>query len=294
MRLLLKRIFGAWPLIAIAISFTARPQAAYPLAQQNGAPAPAAGDDDVSLALLPPADPAAVERGKQVFTSNCAFCHGANATGGDTGPDLVRSLVVLHDEGKGSSIAPVLENGRPERGMPKFNFTQAQIKDIAAFLLSCNQAAANRDTYRVQNIVTGNAREGERYFQAHCVACHSTGGDLAHVARKYDALNLQARFLYPARQPSDSVVTPSDARAQRTARVTLPDGRSYSGKLVDADDFSVALVDATGEYRSWELDGGQNGIRVELHDPLEGHQKLLYVYTDADIHNLLSYLETLE
>ena len=49
-----------------------------------------------------------------------------------------------------------------------------------------------------------------------------------------------------------------------------------------------------GQYHAWELNGGQNGIKVEARDPLEGHLKLMHEYTDADIHNLLTYLETLK
>jgi cytochrome c oxidase cbb3-type subunit III len=293
MRPLPNQILGVSSLVVILIClhFSALNSRA---GQQDSAPSTSPVDDDVSLALLPAPDRAAVARGKRIFTSNCAFCHGANATGGDTGPDLVRSVVVLHDEGKGNSIAPVLQTGRPDRGMPKFSFTEPEIKDIAAFLLSRNQAAANRDTYQVLNLLTGNPEEGERYFRARCSSCHSAAGDLAHVATKYDALTLQGRFLYPARPTSDSRISATDVRAQKTARVTLRDGRSYSGKLVDSDDFSVALVDSSGEYRSWQLDGGRNGIKVELRDPLDGHLRLLSVYTDADVHNVLAYLETLK
>ena len=64
-------------------------------------------------------DEAAAARGKPLFVSNCSFCHGANARGGDTGPDLLRSAVVLHDD-KGEEIGPVVRNGRTARGMPAF------------------------------------------------------------------------------------------------------------------------------------------------------------------------------
>src|SRR4051812_22684596 len=77
-------------------------------ATRNSGPAPAAtgqrgADNQVGrmqefLAIGAPPDPAAVERGKNVFVGTCGFCHGANAKGGESGPDLVRSVVVLHDE----------------------------------------------------------------------------------------------------------------------------------------------------------------------------------------------------
>ena len=271
------------------------PQPSAPQQAPPGAPALSAnGYQGLSLGLLPAPDPAAVDRGKQIFTSRCAFCHGANATGGESGPDLVRSVVVLHDEGKGTAIGPVVLNGRPDRGMPKFDFNDSQIKDIAAFLLSRNQAAANRRTYQVLNLVTGDAAAGKAYFDAHCASCHSPAGDLAHVASKYEPPVLQGRFLYPGRKASDSAPSAPDSRALKTATVVLPSGQSYSGRVLEYDDFSISLLDASGQYHSWELGGAQNRIKVEVQDPLEGHLKLMREYSDADIHNVLSYLETLK
>src|SRR5690348_15594288 len=34
-------------------------------------------------------DAATLERGKSAFVANCGFCHGANAKGGESGPDLI-------------------------------------------------------------------------------------------------------------------------------------------------------------------------------------------------------------
>src|SRR5450432_1426130 len=68
------------------------------------------------LAIGKPPDPAAVERGKQKFIATCGFCHGANANGGETGPDLIRSTLVLHDD-NGNQIGPVILQGRKEKGM---------------------------------------------------------------------------------------------------------------------------------------------------------------------------------
>src|SRR4051812_49683749 len=78
-----------------------------------------------------PADPAAIERGKALYGVNCQFCHGADTRGGDSGPSLLRSGLVLEDQ-KGELIAPVIRAGRP--GMPKFTLTDDQISDIAAFV----------------------------------------------------------------------------------------------------------------------------------------------------------------
>src|SRR6266481_8466068 len=84
----------------------------------------------------PAFEPAAVERGKSTFFVNCGFCHGANARGGDGGPDLIRSVLVLDDE-EGKQIGAFLKVGRPDKGMQAFpSLTEQQVGDIATWLHS--------------------------------------------------------------------------------------------------------------------------------------------------------------
>jgi cytochrome c oxidase cbb3-type subunit 3 len=259
----------------------------------NAPPRPAAGGFSMRnfLGIGAAPDAAAVERGQKLYVPSCGFCHGTNATGGNSGPDLVRSVLVLHDEGSGAQIGPVILNGRPDKGMPKFSLAESQIKDLAAFLLSRSQSAANRMEYKILNVVTGDARVGETYFSARCANCHSPTGDLAHIASKFDPVALQSKFLYPLTRAFPGMRgPPPNPRAQTTVTVTLPSGRSYAGALEYLDDFSVALKDSTGEYHSWSIDG--SGVKVAVHDPLKDHAELLKQYTDADMHNLLAYLET--
>lgn len=58
--------------------------------------AAAAQQPDTQYTPGPKPDPAAVARGQQIFEANCSFCHAADATGA-SGPDLLRSSVVLRD-----------------------------------------------------------------------------------------------------------------------------------------------------------------------------------------------------
>lgn len=237
----------------------------------------------LGLGAAPDAEAAA--RGAKLFSSNCAFCHGAKATGGE-GPDLVRSALVLHDE-KGNLIGQVVSKGRPDRGMPAFaSFTPDQIYAIAEFLHTRVYESANRGTYKVQNVVTGNAQAGEAFFNGpgQCNTCHSPTGDLAHVASKYDPADLQAAFLYPA------AVNRSD-EAKLPVTVTLPSGQTVSGTLKRLDDFNVAMYDSNGQYHSWPR---TDGLKVEVKDPLAAHRELLAKYTDNDMHNILAYLVTLK
>src|ERR1043165_6041856 len=76
----------------------------------------------------PAGDPAQVDRGKRLYQVNCQFCHGADIRGGDGGPSLLRSGVVLDDK-NGELMAPIIQNGRPDAGMPKFSFTKEQVAE---------------------------------------------------------------------------------------------------------------------------------------------------------------------
>src|SRR3954469_1845689 len=98
-----------------------------------------------TLAAQQPApdfDPAAVERGQQLLSTQCGFCHGANARGGSSGAGLTRSALVQTDEG-GRQLEQFLRVGRPDRGMPAFDFNDAQTADLAVFLHSAIRANAN-------------------------------------------------------------------------------------------------------------------------------------------------------
>src|SRR5258708_2991754 len=143
-------------------------------------------------------DPAAVDRGGKLYVTNCGGCHGAGARGGAGAPDLVRSVLVLDDE-KGILIAPVIREGRPDAGMPKPNLSEPQIADLVAWLHVQTYAAGHRGTYAFLDVVTGDPKRGEAYFQSigTCHTCHSPTGDLKGVGSRYDAFTLQARWLNP-------------------------------------------------------------------------------------------------
>ena len=257
-------------------------------AHQPPSPQPGAGGRNFLISRDVP-DPAAVDRGQTLFVAHCGFCHGSNANGGETGPDLIRSAVALDDEG-GDKIGPIILNGRPDKGMPPIHLTEPQIKDVAAFLRARQQAAIDRGAYTILNIVTGDATKGHAYFTSHCADCHSPSGDLAGIAAKFDPVALQSRFLYPqsgAGRRARGASTSGGAQAT----VTTPSGRQLSGSLEYLDDFDIGLRDASGEYHSFAR---TPALKLEIRDPLAKHEELLKQITDADMHNVLAYLETLK
>lgn len=240
--------------------------------------------------------PETLDSGKKIYTANCAFCHGGNAKGGETGPDLLRSVVVLHDE-NGEGVGAFIHVGRPDKGMPAFKLPDDQVKDLSAFLHDRVRAAAERGSYQILNIVVGDPKAGEAYFNGggKCTTCHSVDKDLAHIGAKYDPVTLQQKIVMPrdfsyGRRAAGAVPNASTAV---TAKVTQPDGQVTQGLLNHIDDFSVTLTDTNGERKTLPRDSA-DVPKVELHDPLKGHTELLSQYTDSEIHNLTAYLLTLK
>jgi cytochrome c oxidase cbb3-type subunit 3 len=241
----------------------------------------------------PPADPAVVDRGKAIFGVQCGFCHGADARGGEGGPNLIRSELVLNDQ-KGELVGPVVQNGRPDAGMPKFDLTAAQISDIATFLHSFRVNGRDAARNRPPSILVGDAKAGEQYFQAKCAGCHSTAGDLKGLGARFtDPKTLQQTWLAPGGggrggggrgEAAPTHVPPA------TVTVMPASGPKIEGRLIRLDDFTVTL-EADGYVRSFLRNG--DTPKVEVHDPLQPHQQLLPVYTDKDIHDLTAYLVTL-
>jgi mono/diheme cytochrome c family protein len=236
-------------------------------------------------------DPAAVERGSKLYATHCAGCHGKTARGNPGAPDLIRSIVVLTDE-KGILIAPVLRDGRPDAGMPKPNLTEPQIADLIAWLHVQTYAAGHRNTYAFQDIVTGDPKKGEAFFNGAggCNNCHSPTGDLKGIASKMDAMALQQHWMGP--RGTGRNARAATARNAITVKVTLPSGQSVSGRLDRIDDFSVSLRDSSGKYHSFFREG--DSPKIEITDPLKAHTDLLPKYTDADIHNMTAFLVTLK
>lgn len=224
---------------------------------------------------------ALVETGAGLFRQNCAFCHGRNATGGETGPDLTRSKLVA-DDVNGSAIAPVIQNGRPQAGMPAFNLPEPDIHALVAFIHEQKIKAENNKGGRrgvdVADLQTGNASAGKEYFNGagQCSTCHSPTGDLAGIASRYKGLRLEMRMLYPRKTKSKVTVIPKS-------------GEPVTGELAYLDEFTVGLTDDSGHYRSWPI----SQVKYKVDAPVEKHAELLGKYTDDDIHNLMAYLQTL-
>lgn len=233
-------------------------------------------------------DASAVERGKAVYSVNCAFCHGPDARGGDGGgPNLLRSQLVLSDQ-KGELIGEVIRNGRPGTTMPPIALTPQQITDIAEYLHSFRVGGYDISRVTPVSIIVGDAKAGAVAFRARCSACHSATGDLEGIASRYPE----------PRQMQDAWLMPTTAGGRGgttkpvTVTVTLPSGQRFEGPLVRIDDFTVALQLPDGTSKSFTR--RDRTPSIEIHDPLKPHRELLPQYSDDEIHDITAYLVSLK
>lgn len=226
--------------------------------------------------------PELVRSGRDLFRQDCSFCHGRDAGGGESGPDLTRSKLVTEDV-DGDKIGEVVRSGRPDKGMPRFDRSDQQIASLVAFVhtqqnRALTQKVGGRKGVDASDLRTGNAEAGKRYFEGAggCSTCHSPTGDLAGIASRYQGLQLEEQMLYPEHAKSRVTVKPAS-------------GQAITGTLVYLDEFTVGLIDSRGWYRSWRT----SDVQYKVDAPVNAHVELFSKYTDADIHNLMAYLQTL-
>jgi cytochrome c oxidase cbb3-type subunit III len=266
------------------------PTAAAPPPRPRGG----AGPDDKHIV-----DAAAAMRGRKTYASACIQCHGTQARGGQGGSNILRSSTLLHDR-YGHLLGPFLRKGHPvQSGPPASNYTDAQMVDLSHFLRErFNDTLRGSPVFTVQNVLTGDAKAGESYFNGEggCRECHAPSGDLKGIGARFDPPALQQRFLFP-RPPTRGPRAPAGGAGgaavakPTTVTVTAASGETVTGVLVALDDFTVSLRDPNGVYRSWKRTAD---LTVVKHDPYAAHVALLDKYTDKNMHDIVAYLESLK
>lgn len=229
---------------------------------------------------------AQVQAGELRFAAQCGFCHGRDATGGESGPDLTRSELVAQDS-RGDKIGPLLRTGRMDAGMPKFDLADAELDAIVAFVHAQMEKLAalsgGRRSVQPSDLATGNVADGRAYFNGTggCSGCHSATGDLAGVASRYRGLALLQRMLSPGGRP---------APAPPKAIFTLASGETVIAPVAAQDEFTVTVLDPLGARHTYQRDA----VNVRIENPIEAHFAQLGKYTDAAMHSVFAYLDTLK
>jgi len=266
---------------------------------RQGAPPPGRGGGMLAGAGpsdKPVVDPAAADRGRRTWASECINCHGTQARGGDNGPNLVRSVIVLRDR-YGSELGPFLKKGHKlQSGATGASLADAQVQDLAHFLRQrVNDGLRGSPLFQPQNVLTGDAKAGAAFFNGdgRCTTCHSPTGNLAGIGTRLEPIDIQQRFLFPGGGRGGRGRGGAPAPNPNAVRVTVtpPNGAAVSGVLIQMDDFFVSLRAEDGTPRTLRR---VPGMKIDRQDPLAYHVELLDRLTDKNMHDIVAYLETLK
>ena len=226
-----------------------------------------------------PADQIAA--GQRLFTAQCGFCHGRDAMGGESGPDLTRAALVAEDV-RGDKLGPLLRGGRVDKGMPAFTLSAADLGAIVAFVHDQKTKAESLTGGRrtgMSPICRPVIRGGPQYFAGACASCHSPTGDLAGVARAAARSRIAA---------AHAVSRAGPRRIKATVTVTLPSGESDRPARV-----SRRVHDRAHRHRRLvsSVAGWTRDIRRQRSaaGPCRSTGKI----HDGDMHDVLAYLQTL-
>jgi mono/diheme cytochrome c family protein len=285
-------------------------------AQQGGGAAPAQPPAVRQISRSPVVDQAAHDRGRALWASHCIDCHGSQARGSDTGPNIIRTKTVNFDRSAaetGSVLKPFLKAGHPtQSNKPSASFTDEEVVALANFLRQrVNDTMRGSPLFTVGDIVIGDAKAGEAYFsgEGRCATCHNaTARNLAGIATRIPVpVDLQQRMLFPgaggrgrgrggrggapAGAPAGAAGAGAVDRNAVTVTIAAPSGPAISGVLVEESDFHITLREPDGLVRVVRR---TPGMKVTKTNPLQAHIDLLDRITDKQIHDLVAYLETLK
>lgn len=174
-----------------------------------------------------------IQAGMRLYAGQCQQCHGPN---GDTvqGINLRRSQFrrPLSDEDLRRTIAI----GVPGTGMPPFNFEQAELDGLVAFIRAGFDAGG-------MAVKVGDAGKGQPLFEGKggCRACHRVNGQGPRVAP--DLSDVGA-----SRSPAQIFRSLTDPASQmmpinRPIRIVTRNGRTIRGRRLNEDSYTVQLID---------------------------------------------------
>ena len=177
------------------------------------------------LGLGPAPDEAAAKKGEPLYKQNCATCHGENARGAQA-PNLVRSVVVLHDE-KGEEIGPVIKNGRPQGGhagipesLARTTIQHLAVPQTAGRTGRQSRHLRRRPTERLRNQSRGDPKKGRGFFNGAAAATSAIRrtGDLAKIGAKFPQASATAIALLLAAPRRAGESDGHDCRPARKSR----------------------------------------------------------------------------
>jgi len=224
----------------------------------------------------PPQDE--VTRGRGLFQTRCADCHGIDAKGVH-GPDL---NVLFANGATDDRVFGTIRRGVPGTEMPASNAPDAELSAIVAYLHS--MAIGVNDA----NLVNVNRSNGELVFSSSCSSCHRVngqGGVLGPDLSRIGAARSSAMLTRDIRDASATV-----APGYQAVTLVKTDGTRIRGVRKNEDAYSIQIMDTREQLQGYR--------KSELREIVAEPKSLMPDFpqarlSDKDLHDLVGYLGTL-
>lgn len=220
--------------------------------------------------------PPNAEKGKTLFETHCALCHGIGGMG-SRGPSLTRAKLAKAPDDV--ALVKVITEGI-EPDMPGAWFLAEQdVVNLIGYVRGLGKVAP-------EPIVGDPARGAGVYARNKCSSCHIVGGEgtsfgpeLTEIGPRRSAAHLR-----------ESVVNPS---AAVTEGFLLLEGKTKSGQTIrglraNEDQFTVQIKDSAGRFHSLRKSDLAALNKLRGQSPMPA-----YSLPSAELNDLVAYLASL-
>ncbi len=250
---------------------------------------------------LSKAAPSKPKSAKALFTESCAGCHGPRGNGGSMGPSLLTPRAKTLNR---QSINRIIYSGRPDLGMPAFEFTYSrdQIKALAAHVLKLQGRGAGKAKRPIKKgkkrraalspAEQASVNRGRQVFfnEARCAECHSVfnyGGRTAPQLNRFAKRKTRAQVL-------EAIVNPSAKIALRyqTTEIVMLDGTVLQQWSRNIQPKTLELYNPEHELWTTYFKADLKSVRTLPESRMPAN--LLDPLTEAQREDLLNFLMTLK
>lgn len=228
----------------------------------------------------PYASAADVERGRRLFGTNCAVCHGPAGAGGRGANLAQHNLSRAPDD---QALFLVIRQGIPGTEMPPgwWILNDHEMWQVAAYVRSLGRLAPEN--------VAGDAQAGSQLFRAKgCIGCHMValdggrvGPSLTGIGSRRGAAYFRAVVLDPASSLPEEFLQ---------VQAVTADGKRITGIRLNEDTWSIQLLDLSGHLLSFWKEDLTAIERQPGHTPMPSYRGRL---SDRELDDLVAYLVSL-
>jgi putative heme-binding domain-containing protein len=219
-----------------------------------------------------------IERGKKLFRSNCAGCHGIDG-GGGSGPSLARPK--LKRAADDAELVELIVAGIPKAGMPSSWYLLPDgPRQLAAYVRSLSKVS--------DAPVAGDAGHGRAVFEGSgCAGCHivrgagrALGPELTDIGARRTPEFLRRTIANPAETIPEGFVM---------VRAEMAGGGEVRGIRLNEDSFTIQLKDESGAFHSFRKAEVVKLEKLAGRTPMPAYGGL----PATDLQDLIAYLASL-